>query len=374
MLTVIFDMDGTLINSANAISSAVNEIRKNLNLQALDERFILDTINTPGKDWAKILYNIDDFEHSTFKQGFERYFIKHYEQSVILYDGVIDILTYLQNKVFGKNQKTLLYKAECSAPDCIVITGDLIDRNRTDIPAAMDLIRGLVTIAPVYYVSGNHEHQSGEYDNLVELLTAEGVTVLDNGKSIIQRGEERLVILGLADKSVNPYYNSVLRMLSKEHEQDFTLLLSHRPELFSDYVKQQMEGYNLESVDTPLQLFEKLYTGEVDFVFTTQYFGIIEAAKLGIRDYLSFSKQIVWNMPIFIGISQLSPNRKFLSQKLSSYSENPEHKIKLEKKLQDLIYEIELKNRGVVPPAFIKKENSNNSTSSLDLLSQEDKI
>lgn len=98
MLTVIFDMDGTLINSANAISSAVNEIRKNLNLQALDERFILDTINTPGKDWAKILYNIDDFEHSTFKQGFERYFIKHYEQSVILYDGVIDILTYLQNK------------------------------------------------------------------------------------------------------------------------------------------------------------------------------------------------------------------------------------------------------------------------------------
>lgn len=143
---------------------------------------------------------------------------------------------------------------------------------------------------------------------------------------------------------------------------------------FSDYVKRQMNEYQLEYVETPYQLFEKLYTGEVDFVFTTQYFGIIEAAKLGIRDYLSFSKQIVWNMPIFIGISQLSPNRKFLSQKLSSYSENPEHKIKLEKKLQDLIYEIELKNRGVVPPAFIKKENSNNSTSSLDLLSQEDKI
>lgn len=143
----------------------------------------------------------------------------------------------LQNKVFGKKQQTLLYKAECSAPDCIVITGDLIDRNRTNIQAAMDLIHGLVTIAPVYYVSGNHEHQSGQYDNLVELLVEEGVTVLDNGKSIIQRGEDRMVLLGLADKSVNPYYNSVLRMLSKEHTNDFTLLLSHRPELFSDYVK-----------------------------------------------------------------------------------------------------------------------------------------
>ncbi len=143
---------------------------------------------------------------------------------------------------------------------------------------------------------------------------------------------------------------------------------------FSDYVKQQMEGYNLESVDTPLQLFEKLYTGEVDFVFVTQYFGIVEASKLGIRDYLSFSKQVVWNMPLFIGISQLSPNRKFLVQKLTSYSENPENKIKIEQKLQEMVRNIELENRGVVPPAFIKKEISDNTTSSLDLSPQEDKI
>lgn len=143
---------------------------------------------------------------------------------------------------------------------------------------------------------------------------------------------------------------------------------------FSDYVKQQMLNYSLEYVDTPLQLFEKLYTGEVDFIFMSQYFGIIEASKLGIRDYLSFSKQTIWNMPIFIGISQLSNNRKFLVQKLSSYSERPDSKAKIEQKLQDMIRDIELKNRGVVPPAFIKKENSDKPTSSLDLLPQEDKI
>lgn len=143
---------------------------------------------------------------------------------------------------------------------------------------------------------------------------------------------------------------------------------------FSDYVKKQMKEYNLVYVDTPYQLFEKLYTGEVDFVFTTQYFGIIEASKLGIRDYLSFSKQIVWNMPVFIGISQLSSSRKFLVQKLSSYSERPENKAKLEQKLHDMIQQIELDNRGVVPPAFIKQENLNNQTSSLDVSSQEDKI
>lgn len=144
-------------------------------------------------------------------------------------------LSDLQNKMFGRNQERLVYKAECAAPDIIVITGDLIDRNRTDLDAAMDLIRGIVKIAPVYYVSGNHEHQSGRYEDLVELLTAEGVTILDNGKSVIRRGEDTITLLGLADKSVNPYYKSILHMLDKGLEDEFVLLLSHRPELFAEY-------------------------------------------------------------------------------------------------------------------------------------------
>lgn len=98
MINVIFDMDGTLINSANAICAAVNEVRESLNLKPLDNKFIIQTINTPGKDWAKILYNIDHFAHSSFKEGFEKYFIKHYQQSVVLYDGVLNILEWLKSK------------------------------------------------------------------------------------------------------------------------------------------------------------------------------------------------------------------------------------------------------------------------------------
>lgn len=143
----------------------------------------------------------------------------------------------LQNKMFGRNQEHLLYKAECTAPDIIVITGDLIDRNRTDLDAAMDAVRGLVKLAPVYYVSGNHEHQSGRYDDLVELLVAEGVTVLDNGKSVIKRNDDTITIMGLADKSVNPHYKSILRMMCKEQEDDFLFLLSHRPEIFKTYAQ-----------------------------------------------------------------------------------------------------------------------------------------
>lgn len=98
MINVIFDMDGTLINSANAICAAVNEVRASLNLKPLNNKFITQTINTPGKDWAKILYEIDDFPHSSFKEGFEKYFIKHYQQSVVLFEGVLSVLEWLKSK------------------------------------------------------------------------------------------------------------------------------------------------------------------------------------------------------------------------------------------------------------------------------------
>lgn len=98
MINVIFDMDGTLINSANAICEAVNEVRVSLNLEPLQHKFIIQTINTPGKDWAKILYNIDNFAHSSFKEGFEKYFIKHYKQSVVLFEGVAEILKWLKSE------------------------------------------------------------------------------------------------------------------------------------------------------------------------------------------------------------------------------------------------------------------------------------
>ncbi|KXL52731.1 putative metallophosphoesterase [Anaerotignum neopropionicum] len=144
----------------------------------------------------------------------------------------------LQNKSFGQNQERLLKKIRNGAPDIIVITGDLIDRNRTDLDVAMIFVDKAVNIAPVYYVSGNHEHQSGCFDELSEKLIAAGVTILENGKSIVERNGATIEIIGLADKSVNPYYAQVLSTLTKgENENSFHVLLSHRPELFETYVE-----------------------------------------------------------------------------------------------------------------------------------------
>lgn len=123
-------------------------------------------------------------------------------------------------------------------------------------------------------------------------------------------------------------------------------------EHLSDYVKDELKDYNVEHFDNSYDMFEKLFTGKIDYVFASHFYGIVESSKLGLRDKLSFSKQIIWNMPLFFGVSKLSDSRNFLTGKLSSYSENPKNKEKLEKYLAKIIYEIELSNRGVVPPAY----------------------
>ena len=149
----------------------------------------------------------------------------------------------LQNKVFGRDQAPLLKKINASSPDIIVITGDLLDRHegRTDVDSAMGFIQEITNIAPVYLVSGNHEHQSGEWDILLEELIEAGVTVLDNGKSILEKDGETITILGLADKSVNQHYDKMLHTLMAGQEDNFNILLSHRPELFETYVKENID-------------------------------------------------------------------------------------------------------------------------------------
>ncbi|MBO5150086.1 MAG: metallophosphoesterase [Anaerotignum sp.] len=149
----------------------------------------------------------------------------------------------LQNKVFGRDQAPLLKKINASSPDIIVITGDLLDRHegRTDVDSAMGFIQEIKNIAPVYFVSGNHEHQSGEWDILLEELIEAGVTVLDNGKSILEKDGETITVLGLADKSVNQHYDKMLHTLMAGQEDSFNILLSHRPELFETYVKENID-------------------------------------------------------------------------------------------------------------------------------------
>lgn len=71
----------------------------------------------------------------------------------------------MHNKKFGQNQKNILNLLVKENPDIIVITGDIVDSSHTNINIALEFIEGAVQIAPVFYVTGNHEYWLSNKDS-----------------------------------------------------------------------------------------------------------------------------------------------------------------------------------------------------------------
>ena len=155
----------------------------------------------------------------------------------------------LHNTEFGEGNSKLIGLLSQTEPDIIVLTGDLIDSRQTDIGIALSFARDAMKIAPVYFVSGNHEARVSEYEDLKMGLAEAGVIVLENQKVEITRDGEAITLMGIDDPSFQESYlfgdaesvaKQAIEMLQSESD-GYTVLLSHRPELFELYVKTGMD-------------------------------------------------------------------------------------------------------------------------------------
>lgn len=156
----------------------------------------------------------------------------------------------LHNAEFGTGNIKLLQIISENTPDIIVITGDLVDMNHTNIDIALDFAKNAIQIAPVYYVNGNHEAGLSQYDKLKEGLEAVGVIVLEDEVIQLNHNGSTLTLIGLSDPNYairNDVFDETPAMVStklsglQENENGYTILLSHRPELFETYVSCGMD-------------------------------------------------------------------------------------------------------------------------------------
>ena len=166
------------------------------------------------------------------------------------FDGFrIAHISDLHNTQIGDNNKKLLEMIEKSRPDMIALTGDLIDARNTDVRVALDFAENALKIAPCYFVPGNHEARVAEYDKLKKGLLDLGVVVLEDAAVEIERDGEKITVIGANDPSsgTDYMYSTEERTMQsflkdyKDKDSDFTLLLSHRPELFNVYTKNNID-------------------------------------------------------------------------------------------------------------------------------------
>lgn len=156
----------------------------------------------------------------------------------------------LHNEQFGENQQKLLERIRECNPDMITVTGDLIDCRTPDVDIAMEFIEGAVDIADVYYVPGNHESWTREeYRKLCERMEEAGVHLMAGNAEVIEYEGTSILCMGINDPDFYAVSGALAEAeLVRENirqfeysEADFTLLLSHRPEVFEIYAEEQLD-------------------------------------------------------------------------------------------------------------------------------------
>ena len=125
----------------------------------------------------------------------------------------------------------------------------MIDSRNTDIDIALEFIQQALKIAPCYYVTGNHEARVAEYAELKKGMESAGVIILEDATAKINIADDTLTLIGVDDPSFQTDYmsgDSAALMSTKlmelhKNKYDFTILLSHRPELFEIYADNDID-------------------------------------------------------------------------------------------------------------------------------------
>lgn len=147
----------------------------------------------------------------------------------------------LHNHQWGNK---LIDRLEKERPNIIVITGDLVDSSHTDFDIAMEFINKSLKIAPIYYVTGNHEAWLQNYNELQKRLEDAGVNMMDDRNEWLEKGDAKINLIGIKDpdfveRSSFDYIEESIVMTKLEpllNKDFYNIVLCHRPEVFESYV------------------------------------------------------------------------------------------------------------------------------------------
>jgi phosphoglycolate phosphatase len=92
---IIFDMDGTLVNSSLTIANAINYVRRNLGFEPMEPAYILKHINDHALNPARFFYHARAFEPD-HEKWFSEYYTKNHEKELVLYSGIKTLLETLK--------------------------------------------------------------------------------------------------------------------------------------------------------------------------------------------------------------------------------------------------------------------------------------
>ena len=148
-----------------------------------------------------------------------------------VFDGFrIALVTDLHGRTFGPDNDWLVGQLTNAHPDLIALAGDIADEE-SNLQDLSRLLPRLAAIAPCYYVTGNHEWRMENRKQWFELLSACGVTRLENSFVMLSREGGSVVLAGVDDPNGPADQKTPGQLLQEIHEaapQASKIVLCHR--------------------------------------------------------------------------------------------------------------------------------------------------
>lgn len=171
-----------------------------------------------------------DFHSDKLPETFNNYKILH--------------ISDFHNITYKNDNMDLVTDLKTLNPNLIIFSGDAIDSRNLKFDVAYAFFKQLMSIAPVYYVSGNHEGRLSNYSEFMTNLDKLGVKVVNNSEMKLTLNEQHINIYGLQDPRFDgkddDNANDEIKLKNQlesfsYNDDEFNLLISHRPEHFRLY-------------------------------------------------------------------------------------------------------------------------------------------
>ena len=105
--TIIFDLDGTLLDTSEGIFGSVRYAEEKMHLKSIDDKMLASFLGPPPKEMYKTIYGLSEIEASAAAKAHREYSAKRGMYEAKVYFGMEESLKTLQNRGYRMAVATL---------------------------------------------------------------------------------------------------------------------------------------------------------------------------------------------------------------------------------------------------------------------------
>ena len=218
MKTIIFDLDGTILNTLVDLKNAVNHGLKTRNLPEKDLEFVRTAIGNGTQVLIKRCCpeDISEEERAIVFATFKNYYLEHYADNTRPYEGIVDMLKKLKGQVklgvvSNKDHDLVIKLINKEFPGLFdIVEGSYFDKPKKPNPYLIDKIikeNNLNKKDCLYVGDTNIDKESATNAGLDYLLVNYGYRTKEE--------LEKMCPTDTSISSVNELYNSILLWVNK---------------------------------------------------------------------------------------------------------------------------------------------------------------